>query len=209
MSNVKESFGNINSNNRRYFLDSAIDSSYNYYTLDTRRFKYKLATLPSGLILESSNNVTLQNRNLNNFRTQNIMLSYYNNETDVSLLNIRANTTIMLDISTISTTDLSNSKTINMVFIENSGNFYDLSNEKLSKFSMKINGENVIVNGQIFQLPTPPTPTTETSANILNNPQANNFYNDFNLYFVEYITFSTRDKSKIIKNMFANLLVNK
>ena len=117
MSNVKESFGNINSNNRRYFLDSAIDSSYNYYTLDTRRFKYKLATLPSGLILESSNNVTLQNRNLNNFRTQNIMLSYYNNETDISLLNIRANTTIMLDISTISTTDLSNSKTMNMVFI--------------------------------------------------------------------------------------------
>ena len=200
MSNVKESFGNINSNNRRYFLDSAIDSSYNYYTLDTRRFKYKLATLPSGLILESSNNVTLQNRNLNNFRTQNIMLSYYNNETDISLLNIRANTTIMLDISTISTTDLSNSKTINMVFIENSGNFYDLSNEKLSKFSMKINGENVIVNGQIFQPPSPPTPTTETSANILNNPQANNFYNDFNLYLLRQGAFGSNYIPPIYNN---------
>jgi hypothetical protein len=200
MSNVKESFGNINSNNRRYFLDSAIDSSYNYYTLDIRRFKYKLATLPSGLILESSNNVTLQNRNLNNFRTQNIMLSYYNNETDVSLLNIRANTTIMLDISTISTTDLSNSKTMNMVFIENSGNFYDLSNEKLSKFSMKINGENVIVNGQIFQPPSPPTPTTETSANILNNPQANNFYNDFNLYLLRQGAFGSNYIPPIYNN---------
>ena len=200
MSNVKESFGNINSNNRRYFLDSAIDSSYNYYTIDTRRFKYKLATLPSGLILESSNNVTLQNRNLNNFRTQNIMLSYYNNETDISLLNIRANTTIMLDISTISTTDLSNSKTMNMVFIENSGNFYDLSNEKLSKFSMKINGENVIVNGQIFQPPSPPTPTTETSANILNNPQANNFYNDFNLYLLRQGAFGSNYIPPIYNN---------
>jgi hypothetical protein len=199
MSNVKESFGNINSNNRRYFLDSAIDSSYNYYTLDTRRFKYKLATLPSGLILESSNNVTLENRNLINFRTRNIMLSYYNNETDVSLLNIRANTTIMLDISTISTTDLSNSKTINMVFIENSGNFYDLSDQKLSKFSMKINGENVIVNGQIFQPPTP-TPTTETSANILNNPQANNFYNDFNLYLLRQGAFGSNYIPPIYNN---------
>ena len=197
MSNVKESFGNINSNNRRYFLDSAIDSSYNYYTLDTRRFKYKLATLPSGLILESSNNVTLENRNLNNFRTQNIMLSYYNNETDISLLNIRANTTIMLDISTIQITDLSNSKTINMVFIENSGNFYDLSDQKLSKFSMKINGENVIVNGEIFQ---PPTPTTETSANILNNPQANNFYNDFNLYLLRQGAFGSNYIPPIYNN---------
>jgi hypothetical protein len=66
MSNVKESFGNINSNNRRYFLDSTIDSSYNYYTLDINKYKYKLATLPTGLILESSNNVTSENRNLNN-----------------------------------------------------------------------------------------------------------------------------------------------
>ena len=207
MSNVKESFGNINSNNRRYFLDSAIDSSYNYYTLDTRRFKYKLATLPSELILESSNNVTLQNRNLNNFRTQNIMLSYYNNETDISLLNIRANTTIMLDISTIPITDLSNSKTMNMVFIENSGNFYDLSDQKLSKFSMKINGENVIVNGQIFQPPSPPTPTpqtptptTEASANILNNPQANNFYNDFNLYLLRQGAFGSNYIPPIYNN---------
>jgi hypothetical protein len=115
----------------------------------------------------------------------------------------------MLDISTISTTDLSNSKTINMVFIENSGNFYDLSNEKLSKFSMKINGENVIVNGQVFQPPTPtpqtptpqtPTPTTEASANILNNPQANNFYNDFNLYLLRQGAFGSNYIPPIYNN---------
>jgi len=197
MSNVKESFGNFNSNNRRYFLDTTSDTSYNYYTLDINKYKYKLATLPTGLILESSNNVTSQNRNLNNFRTKNILLSYYNTATDISLLNIRANTTIMLDISTIPITDPSNIKTMNMVFIENSGNFYDLSNEKLSKFSMKINGENVIVNGQIFQ---PETPTTETSANILNDLRGYNFYNDFNLYLLRQGAFGSNYIPPIYNN---------
>jgi len=197
MSNVKESFGNFNSNNRRYFLDTTSDTSYNYYTLDINKYKYKLATLPTGLILESSNNVTSENRNLNNFRTKNILLSYYNTATDISLLNIRANTTIMLDISTIPITDPSNIKTMNMVFIENSGNFYDLSNEKLSKFSMKINGENVIVNGQIFQ---PETPTTETSANILNDLRGYNFYNDFNLYLLRQGAFGSNYIPPIYNN---------
>ena len=136
MSNVKESFGNFNSNNRKYFLDTASDSSYNYYTLDTNKFKYKISTLPSGLILESSNNITSQNRNLTNFRTKNILLGYYNTETDVSLLNINTNVHITLDISTVPVTTNSNINTLNMVFIENSGNFYDLSNAKLSKFNM-------------------------------------------------------------------------
>ena len=80
MSNVKEAFGNIDS--RKYFLDNSIDSSYNYYTLDTRRYKYKLATLPTGLILESSSNLTsintaLRSRNLDNFRAKKILISYY------------------------------------------------------------------------------------------------------------------------------------
>jgi len=197
MSNVKESFGNFNSNNRRYFLDTTSDSSYNYYTLDINKYKYKLVTLPTGLILESSNNVTSQNRNLNNFRTRNILLSYYNTATDISLLNIRANTTIILDISTIPITDPSNIKTIDMVFIENSGNFYDLSNEKLSKFTMKINGALVIKNGEIFQ---PETPTTEAPANILNNPQANNFYNDFNLYLLRQGAFGSNYIPPIYNN---------
>jgi hypothetical protein len=38
MSNVKESFGNFNSNNRRYFLDTTSDTSYNYYTLDINKY---------------------------------------------------------------------------------------------------------------------------------------------------------------------------
>ena len=199
MSNVKESFGNINSNNRRFFLDKSIDSSYNYYTLDTRRFKYKLATLPSGLILESSNNVTLQNRNLNNFRAQNILLSYYNTNTDISLLNIRANANIMLDISTIPIRDTSNIKTMDMVFIENAGNFYDLSNTKLSRFNMKINGEYIIANGKIIQ------PTRETPPNILNNSRYNNsrynnFYNDLNMYLLRQGAFGSSYVPPIYNN---------
>ena len=34
MSNIKESFTNYNSINRRYFVDTASDLSYNYYILN-------------------------------------------------------------------------------------------------------------------------------------------------------------------------------
>ena len=205
MSNVKESFDNINTNSR-YFLDTTIDSSYNYYKLDTRRFKYKLTTLPTGLILENSNNLTstntlLQSRDLRNYREKGILLMYYNTETDISLLNINANTTIMLDINTVLPTDPSNSKTMDMVFIENSGNFYDFSNQKLSKFSIKINGENVIVNGEIFQ---PRTPPREISSNVLNTTNNNrnnsNFYNDFNLYLLRQGAFGSNYIPPIYNN---------
>jgi len=196
MSNVKESFGNFNSNNRKYFLDSASDSSYNYYTLDTNKFKYKISTLPSGLILESSNNITSQNRNLTNFRTKNILLGYYNTETDVSLLNINTNVRIMLDISTVPVTTNSNINTLNMVFIENSGNFYDLSNAKLSKFNMNINGQPIIVNGTIVQQQNIVNPLP----NLRINPTPNDFYNDFNLYLLRQGAFGSNYIPPIYNN---------
>jgi len=200
MSNVKESFDNFNSNTIRYFVNFDNDTSYNYYKLNTTRYKYKLETLPSGLILENSNNLIntdtrLRTRDLNNNREKNILLSYYNTETDISLLNIRASTTIMLDISTVPTTDPSNSKTMNMVFIENSGNFYDLSNQKLSKFIMKINGEVIIKNGEIYRLPAPPTPTPTTS-----QQTPSNFYNDFNLYLLRQGAFGSNYIPPIYNN---------
>ena len=68
MSNVQETFVNFNTDNKKYFIYKSSDTSYNYYTLDTNKFKYKLSSLPTGLILESSNNVTQTNRNLNNYR---------------------------------------------------------------------------------------------------------------------------------------------
>jgi len=187
MSNVKESFGNLSSNTTRQFVNFNIDTSYNYWKLNTAIYKYKLATLPSGLILESSNNVTTLNRNLDNFRQRNILMSYYNTETDISLLNIRASATIMLDISTVPATDPSNSKTMDMIFIENSGNFYDLSDVKLSRFIMKINGEVIIKNGEIY---APTVPIRESSTNTLptNNPS---FYNDFNLYLLRQGAFGS------------------
>lgn len=187
MSNIKESFDNFNSNNIRYFVNFDSDTSYNYYKLNNTRYKYKLATLPAGLILESSNNVTTLNRNLNNFRQRNILMSYYNTETDISLLNIRASATIVLDISTLLATDPSNSKTMDMIFIENSGNFYDLSNVKLSRFIMTINGEVIIKNGELY---APTVPIRESSTNTLptNNPS---FYNDFNLYLLRQGAFGS------------------
>ena len=198
MSNIKESFTNVSNNNRRYFVDTASDLSYNYYILNTNIYKYKLSTLPSELILESSNNVTSTNRNLTmaNFRQRNLLLTYYNTETDISLLNVKnTNVSIVLDISTLSITDPSNIKTMNMIFIENSGNFYDLSNVKLSKLNMKINGELIIQNGAIVQVPNPasnPTP------NPVSNP--NNFYNDFNLYLLRQGAFGSNYIPPIYNN---------
>ena len=198
MSNIKESFTNVSNNNRRYFVDTASDSSYNYYILNTNIYKYKLSTLPSELILESSNNVTSENRSLTmaNFRQRNLLLTYYNTETDISLLNVKnTNVSIVLDISTLPITDPSNIKTMNMIFIENSGNFYDLSNVKLSKLNMKINGELIIQNGAIVQVPNPasnPTP------NPVSNP--NNFYNDFNLYLLRQGAFGSNYIPPIYNN---------
>ena len=67
MSNVQESLVNFNTDNKKYFIYNSSDTSYNYYTLDINKFKYKLSSLPPGLILESSNNVTATNRNLNDY----------------------------------------------------------------------------------------------------------------------------------------------
>ena len=204
MSNIKESFTNVSNNNRRYFVDTASDSSYNYYILNTNIYKYKLSTLPSELILESSNNVTSTNRNLTmaNFRQRNLLLTYYNTETDISLLNVKnTNVSIVLDISTLPITDPSNIKTMNMIFIENSGNFYDLSNVKLSKLNMKINGELVIQNGAIVQVPPPDSDPDDPDSdpdNPVSNP--NNFYNDFNLYLLRQGAFGSNYIPPIYNN---------
>ena len=204
MSNIKESFTNVSNNNRRYFVDTASDSSYNYYILNTNIYKYKLSTLPSELILESSNNVTSTNRDLTmaNFRQRNLLLTYYNTETDISLLNVKnTNVSIVLDISTLPITDPSNIKTMNMIFIENSGNFYDLSNVKLSKLNMKINGELIIQNGAIVQVPPPDSDPDDTDSDPddpVSNP--NNFYNDFNLYLLRQGAFGSNYIPPIYNN---------
>ena len=204
MSNIKESFTNVSNNNRRYFVDTASDSSYNYYILNTNIYKYKLSTLPSELILESSNNVTSENRNLTmaNFRQRNLLLTYYNTETDISLLNVKhTNLPIVLDISTLPITDPSNIKTMNMIFIENSGNFYDLSNVKLSKLNMKINGELIIQNGAIVQVPPPDSDPDDPDSDPddpVSNP--NNFYNDFNLYLLRQGAFGSNYIPPIYNN---------
>jgi hypothetical protein len=210
MSHVKESFANFTNTASQYFININSDTSYNYYKLNTTKYKYKLSTLPSGLILESSNNVTTLNRNLNNFRQRNLLMSYYTTETDISLLNIRASSTIMLDISTISVIDTSNINTTDIILVENSGNFYDLSNVKLSNFFLTINREVIIKSGEIY---APTIPRTESSANTVptNNPS---FYNDFNLYLLRQGAFGSSyippiyNNFETAMNLPSNPLVN-
>ena len=200
MSNVQESLVNFNTDNKKYFIYNSSDTSYNYYTLDINKFKYKLSSLPSGLILESSNNVTTANRNLNNYKQKNILMMYYNTETDISLLNINRNTYITLDISTISVTDTSNIKTMNMVFLERSGNFYDLSNGILSKLKMKINGEFVIADGKIVQTPNQASSSVPSHYNQTQYPRDNTFFNDLNLYLLRQGAFGSNYNPPIYNN---------
>jgi hypothetical protein len=200
MSNVQESLVNFNTDNKKYFIYNSSDTSYNYYTLDINKFKYKLSSLPPGLILESSNNVTTTNRNLNNYKQKNILMMYYNTETDISLLNINRNTYITLDISTIAITDTSNIKTMNMVFLERSGNFYDLSNGILSKFKMKINGEFVIANGKIVETPINSSSSSSSSSLSRYNQRDNTFFNDLNLYLLRQGAFGSNYIPPIYNN---------
>lgn len=201
MSNVQESLVNFNTDNKKYFIYNSSDTSYNYYTLDINKFKYKLSSLPPGLILESSNNVTTTNRNLNNYKQKNILMMYYNTETDISLLNINRNTYITLDISTIAIRDTSNIKTMNMVFLERSGNFYDLSNGILSKFKMKINGEFVIANGKIVETPNESSSSSASSSSLSRyNQRDNTFFNDLNLYLLRQGAFGSNYIPPIYNN---------
>jgi hypothetical protein len=136
MQNMKESFINLDEDYGKYFTSAGnSDMSYNYYKLNNLNYKYKLS---SGLVGDISDSGNIFNSASNTyFITKQRLLGYYYNNTDVSLIKINASNTILLDLSTIPK-DSSNIQTINMLFIENSGNFYDLSGIKLSNLTISL-----------------------------------------------------------------------
>ena len=203
MSNIKESFDNYNNNNRKYIVNiGGNDTSYNVYILNPVLAKYKLSTLPSsGLQNIPTLNITSANPYSYRFhRENNMLITYYNSENheDISYLSIIPNANIMLDISTIPTSQevsTPRSNTLQMLFLENSGNFYDFSNVKLSNLKLKINGELIIKNGSIVQVPNP---TSNPTPDPVSNP--NNFYNDFNLYLLRQGAFGSNYIPPIYNN---------
>ena len=174
MQNVKESFINLNDDYGTYFTSAGFsDGSYNYYKLNNSLYKYKLSSMPSGLIGDiSDSGITFNSASNTYFNTKKVLLGYYYNNSDVSLIKINASDTILLDLSTIplkiGNIDSSNIGTINMLFIENSGNFYDLSNNQLKNLTMKINAQTIIKDGSLVPklIETPVTAKVAETAKV-------------------------------------------
>ena len=155
MINVKETYTNLNMKYENYFTYLNSDSSYNYYKLNDAGNKYKLKNLASINGLQKNTSISgevyLQNNQLYNYyKVNNSLIGYFNSETDVSLINISSVNIVSMDLSTILQSDPSNIHTINMLFMENSGNLYDLSNNILSGLNIFINNINVINNGKFI-----------------------------------------------------------
>ena len=177
MQNIKESFVNLNENREDFFISAGTsDGSYNYYKLNNSLYKYKLSSMPLGLIGDISDSGTNFNSASNTyFNTKKVLLGYYYNNTDVSLIKINASDTILLELSTIplkiGNIDSSNIGTINMLFIENSGNFYDLYNNPLTYLTMKINDIIIVNKGSLVPkavkaIETVPTKVTATGGSV-------------------------------------------
>ena len=163
MSNFKESLENINLRYPSYFIQLTSDSSYNYYKLNNARYTYVPTTPipetnpPFQLVSTiSGSNYYTQNLDFKTYfrTTRTALIGYYRNSDAVSLYKIKPIAST-LDISTINNaTPPYTNGSLEMLFIENSGNLYDLSDNKLSNFTMKINNVDIIKNGKFVILTT-------------------------------------------------------
>ena len=103
---------------------------------------------------------TQTNRTIKDFFTSNkALVGHYKDNNTVALYNIIL-PNITLDITSVikSTTD---TNSVYILLLENSGNLYDLSNNKLST-TIKINNVDIINSGVFQQTKTPETKTPET-----------------------------------------------
>lgn len=181
MQNIKETFisNRIDPNN---IIPESSDSSYNYYKVNNGAYNYYFQNMSfdSNNVYSSLNLVKTVTKDSfkagiapsikNYFLANNALIGYTKDNSYVQLYNVRPN--IILDINAViksssSPLDISG---MYMLLLENSGNLYDLSNNKLSTFNMKINNIDIIKSGLFQKIETPNTPT----------PNANNSISDIN-----------------------------
>lgn len=185
--NIKESFisNRIDTIN---IIPESSDTSYNYYKLNhgnSGAYNYYIKNIPmdstnvnSSLTLVATvqktafmSGITTSTKSY--FKSNKALLGYCKDNSNVVLYNVKPN--IVLDISTVAkSTNSSDISSVYMLFLENSGNLYDLSNTKLSNFYMKINGVDIIKSGvlQITQTTQPITRIIESSANTTSTASA-------------------------------------
>jgi hypothetical protein len=176
--NIKETFisNRIDPNN---IIPESSDSSYNYYKLNNGAYNYYVQNIimdPTNVYSSLSFVKTVTKDNFragispslkNYFIANKAVIGYSKDNSSVQLYNVKPS--VILDVkatlkSSSSPTDICG---MYMLMLENSGNLYDLSNNKLSSFNMRINNVDIIKSG-IFQTIAIKETTVirETSANI-------------------------------------------
>jgi len=159
--NIKETFisNRIDPNN---IIPESSDSSYNYYKLNNGAYNYYVQNIimdPTNVYSSLSFVKTVTKDNFragigpslkNYFIANKALIGYSKDNSSVHLYNVKPS--VILDVnatlkSSSSPTDICG---MYMLMLENSGNLYDLCNNKLSSFNMRINNVDIIKSG-IFQ----------------------------------------------------------
>ena len=176
--NIKETFisNRIDPNN---IIPESRDSSYNYYKLNNGAYNYYVQNIiidPTNVYSSLSFVKTVTKDNFragispslkNYFVANKAILGYSKDNSSVHLYNVKPS--VILDVNAILKTPSSPTDICGMymLMLENSGNLYDLCNNKLSSFNMRINNVDIIKSG-IFQTIAVKETTVirEVSANI-------------------------------------------
>lgn len=176
--NIKETFisNRIDPNN---IIPESSDSSYNYYKLNNGAYNYYVQNIiidPTNVYSSLSFVKTVTKDNFragispslkNYFVANKAILGYSKDNSSVHLYNVKPS--VILDVnatlkSSSSPTDICG---MYMLMLENSGNLYDLCNNKLSSFNMRINNVDIIKSGVFQKIETKETTVIrEVSANI-------------------------------------------
>jgi len=164
MQNIKETFVSSNRVDTTNIILDGTDSSYNYYKLNTSASKYTIRNFgidnfPEYLTYVTSVSNDIFETGISNtartyFRDKRALVGYNTDNSNVSLYTIKPTANIELEgINRITGTQ--RDKSVQMLLIENSGNLYDLSNNKLSGVRLLVNNVPIIKDGKFETKVTP------------------------------------------------------
>jgi hypothetical protein len=184
MQNIKETFVSSNRVDTTNIILDGTDSSYNYYKLNTSASKYTFKNIEytSNIanyltyVTSISNDIFetgISNTARTYFRDKGAFVGYNTDNSNVSLYTIKP--TANIELTGINrTTGTQREKSVQMLLIENSGNLYDLCDNKLSGVMLHVNNVPIIKDGKFETRVTPtvaPTvvagaPATATTGDI-------------------------------------------
>jgi hypothetical protein len=165
MQNIKETFVSSNRVDTTNIILDGTDSSYNYYKLNTSASKYTFKNIEytSNIanyltyVTSISNDIFetgISNTARTYFRDKGALVGYNRDNSNVLLYTIKPTAYIEL-IGINRTTGTQREKSVQMLLIENSGNLYDLSDNKLSGVMLKVNNVDIIRDGKFETKVTP------------------------------------------------------